>query len=291
MVRRLSRDDSAVSSWVLLVVLIVAVAVALGAYYAYFTPRAGPAPIYAQQGDSIHIDYIGYFESSGLVFDTSNASVARDNASHPKAFAFSWRPTWTSLSFTVGDGSVITGFDDGVRGLTKGQTTTIFVPADLGYGAADPSKIVVHTLLESVPVRSTMNESAFLAYYRASPVSGSQVTDPIYGWPVLVESLNGVVTVTNSPAPGQTVHPYGAWTASVVSVDDTAYNGTGEIRVQNALDASRVDIVGGTAPNGQPFYLSAVDSAAGTYTLNFNRQVVGRTLVFQITVVELGRIT
>lgn len=291
MVQRLSRDTSAVSGWVLLIALIIAVVVVLGAYYAYFTPGATPTTIFAGQGDSIHIDYVGTFQETGLVFDTSNESVARDNASYPKAFSFTWHSSWTPLSFTVGDGSVIKGFDNGVRGLAQGQSTTISVPPALGYGAADPSKIFVHKLLESVPVRATMNESAFAAYYRASPVSGSQVLDPIYNWPVLVEDVNGIVTITNSPVPGQTVHPYRLWTGTVTSVDDTAANGTGEIWIQNALDASRVDIVGGTAPNGLQFYLSAVDAVAGTYTVNFNRQVVGRTLVFQITVVQLGRIT
>ncbi|MEK6986737.1 MAG: FKBP-type peptidyl-prolyl cis-trans isomerase [Candidatus Thermoplasmatota archaeon] len=291
MVRSLPRDESAVSGWILFVALVVAVAVVLGAYYVYFTPKAGPTPVVAQQGDSIHIDYIGTFLESDLVFDTSNASVARDNASYPKASSFSWRATWTHLTFTIGDGSVIKGFDQGVRDLTAGQATTIVVPASLGYGNADPSKIFVHKLLESVPVRVTMNETAFIAYYKTPPVTGAQATDPVYGWPVTVDVLNGIVTVTNSPVPRQTVHPYGAWTATVLGIDDTANNGTGAVWIQNRLDPGQVDLVGGTAPNGQQFYLSTVDLNAETYTLNFNRQVVGRTLEFQITVVQVNRLT
>ncbi len=291
MVRSLPRDESAVSGWILLLALVVAVAVVLGAYYVYFTPKPGPTPLVAQLGDSIHIGYIGTFQESGLVFDTSDASVGKDNASYPKAFSFSWRATWTPLSFTIGDGSVIKGFDQGVRGLSEGQATTIVVPPSLGYGNADPSKIFVHKLLESVPVRATMNESAFATYYKATPVTGAQVTDPVYGWPVTVDVLNGIVTVTNSPVPGQTVQPYGAWTATVVSIDDTANNGTGAIWIQNHLEPVQVDLVGATATNGQKFYLSAVDLNAGTYALNFNRQVVGRTLVFQVTVIQIGRIT
>lgn len=291
MVRSLPRDESAVSGWILFVALVVAVAVVLGAYYVVFTPKAGPTSVVAQQGDSIQIDYIGTFLESGLVFDTSHASVARDNASYPKAFSFSWRASWTPLTFTIGDGSVIKGFDQGVRGLTAGQATTIVVPASLGYGNADPSKIFVHKLLESVPVRATMNETAFIAYYETTPVTGAQATDPVYGWPVTVDVLNGIVTVTNSPVPGQTVRPYGAWAATVLGIDDTANSGTGAVWIRNDLDPGQVDLVGGTAPNGQQFYLSAVDLNAETYTLNFNRQVVGRTLVFQITVVQVNRLT
>ncbi len=288
----LSRDESAVSGWVLFVVLVIVVAAALGAYYYYTTPGPTEATIYAQQGDSVQIDYVGYFPEDGLVFDTSQRSVAVDNASYPKAFSFAWHSSWTTRPFTVGDGKVVKGFDEGVRGLAEGQSKTIYVPYSLGYGASDPAKIFVHTLVETVPVRVTMNETAFSEYYRTSPVSGSQVTDPIYGWPVLVEDLNGVVTITNSPLPGQTLHPYGVslWSGTVLSIDDTAASGAGEITIRNVLDPSLVDVLGGTAPNGQRFYLSAVDTSAGTYTLNFNGQVVGRTLAFDITMVQITRL-
>jgi FKBP-type peptidyl-prolyl cis-trans isomerase 2 len=290
MARRLAPDDAAVSAWILLLVLVVAVVVVVGAYYALVTPRALSQPIMAEQGDSVQIDYIGYFPITGLLFDTSNGSVANDNASYPKAFSFAWRESWAPLSFTVGGGQMIKGFDQGVRGLAAGQTTTISVPPSLGYGDADPAKIVVHKLLESVPVHSTMNVSAFSAYYGSPPASGIQVTEPVYGWPVLVDVFNSIVTVTNSPLPGQTVHPYGAWAATVLSIDDSANNGTGAVWIQNRLDPGQVDLVGGKSPSGQTFYLSAVDLNAGSYTLDFNSQTVGRTLMFQITMVHISRL-
>jgi hypothetical protein len=96
--------------------------------------------------------------------------------------------------------------------------------------------------------------------------------------------------VTNSPLPGQTVHPYGAWAATVLSIDDSANNGTGAVWIQNRLDPGQVDLVGGKSPSGQTFYLSAVDLNAGSYTLDFNSQTVGRTLMFQITMVHISRL-
>ncbi len=291
MVRTLARDDSALSDWIVLLALIIAVAVVLGAYYVVFTPSP-PAPRrLAQLGDSVSIDYIGYFQNDNLVFDTSIQSVAMDNASYAKAVSFGWRATFSSLQFTIGDKSTIQGFDAGVRGLAQGQTTTIAVPPEDGYGAADPGKIFSYPLVQTFPVRVTMNTSAFASYYGEGAVSATNVSDPIYGWSVTVAILGGLVVVTNSPYPSEALHPYGLWRATVLTVDDAANNGTGLITIQNRLDPSLVDRIGGKSPAGAAFYLSDVNLAAGTYTLDFNRQVVGRTLVFQVTLVKLSSIT
>ena len=287
MARPLAREDSAISDWIVLIALAVAVIVGLSAYYVIFTPPPISPPKTAQQGDTVYIDYIGYFSNDNLVFDTSLQSVAKDNVTYPKAYSFAWRSSYTNLQFTIGDGSVVKGFDDGVRGLSVGQTTTVSVPASLGYGPANPALIQPHTLVETVPVHVTMNQSEFTSLYGQSPVSATSVTDPVYGWGATVSMLNDLVVVTNSPSPGQVLRPYHAWTAVVLGINDAANNGTGIITIQNRLDPTLVDKIGGTAPDGKTFYLSAVDLDAGTYTLDFNKQVVGRTLVFQITLVRL----
>lgn len=294
MARPLARDASGLSDWIVLLALVVAVAIVLGAYYVAFAPVAPTPPKVAGLGDTVYIDYIGTFQNDNLVFDTSIQSVAADNASYPKAFSFSWHAPFSSLQFTIGDRSaatrVITGFDMGVRGLAQGQTATFVVPPSLGYGPADPSKIHTYPLLQTFPVRATMNQTAFNAYYGQLPVSATNVSDPIYGWSVQVSILSGTVVVTNSPYPSEAIRPYGKWSAVVLSVEDTANNGTGLITIQNRMDPSMVDVVGGDAPSLGTFYVSAVDQSAGTYTLNFNKQVVGRTLIFQVTLARLSTV-
>ncbi len=290
MARPLAHDASGLSDWIVLLALVIAVAVVLGAYYVVFTPTPPAAPKLAGLGDTVYIDYIGSFQNDNLVFDTSIQSAAADNASYPKAYSFAWRASFSPLQFTIGDGSVIKGFDEGVRGLAQGQTATIAVPQDLGYGPADTTKIYTYPLVQTSPVRVTMNQTAFQSYYGEPPVSDSNVTDPVYGWSVQVSVLSGFVVVTNSPYPSEPIRPFGKWNAVVLSVDDTANNGTGLITIQNHLDPSLVDRVGGSDPLRGTFYLSAVDPLAGTFTLNFNKQVVGRTLVFQVTLVKLSTI-
>ncbi len=295
MARALVRDEEGLSTlWSFVAVLVLVIAI-LGVYYGYVVPKFAAPPLRAQSGDTVQVDYIGTFADNGLVFDTSLQSVARDNASYPKAFAFSWHSTWQALSVTIGSGGVVKGFDLGIQGLAVGDAKTIAVPAALGYGFADPAKIIVKPLFESVPVRLTMSASDFVATYHTAAVSGTNVTDPFWGWTAYVNVAGSIVTVTNSPLPGQLVRPYGVWNAQVVSIDDTANGGQGVVVVHHLLDPSVVDRVGlgSTGAQGQRqvvFVVTSVDLAAGTYTLNYNSPTVGRTLAFQVTMVSISRL-
>jgi FKBP-type peptidyl-prolyl cis-trans isomerase 2 len=288
MVRALRQDEDGVSTlWSFVGVLILVIAI-LGVYYGYVVPKFAAPPLRAQSGDHVQVDYIGTFLDTGLVFDTSLQSVAIDNASYPKAFMFNWH-SWQALPVTIGTGGVVKGFDLGIQGLAVGDSKAIVVPPSLGYGPVDPTKLVTKTLFESVPVRLTMSTSDFVATYRASPVSGMNVTDPFWGWAQTVSVAGSVVVVTNSPVPGQVVHPYGAWDAEVVSIDDAANGGQGVILVHHRLDPTMVDRIGERSGGNVVFVVTSVDLVAGTYTLDFDTPTKGRTLVFQVTMVQINR--
>src|SRR3989338_7499506 len=77
-------------------------------------------------GDTVTLDYTGYLED-GKVFDSSLSDVALENKLDKKEF----KP----LTFKVGSGEVIPGFDEAVKGLTKGSTTTFEVTPEQGYGS------------------------------------------------------------------------------------------------------------------------------------------------------------
>jgi len=66
-----------------------------------------------KEGDTITINYKGWLDD-GTVFDTSEGRGP--------------------LSFKVGGGEVIQGFDDGVRGMAVGESRQINIPADQAYG-------------------------------------------------------------------------------------------------------------------------------------------------------------
>src|SRR3989442_777564 len=128
----------------------------------------------------------------------------------------------------------------------------------------------------------------FSTTYQTFAVSGTNVTDPFWGWTATVSVAGTIVTVTNSPVPGQLVRPYGAWDAQVVSIDDAANGGHGAILVHHLLTPAMVDRVGQKNSGGTVvFVVTAVDPVAGTYTVNYNTPTKGRTLVFQVTMLSI----
>ncbi len=78
------------------------------------TPTLTPAPTAtAKEGDTVKVHYTGTLED-GSVFDTS---VERE-----------------PLQFTIGEGQLIPGFEQGVIGMKLGESKTITIPADQAYG-------------------------------------------------------------------------------------------------------------------------------------------------------------
>jgi len=88
--------------------------------------------------DTVVIEYVGRFPD-GSVFDTSRYEVA---AEHGLADAQeSDEDDYSSLSFGVGEGEVIEGLEEGVIGLEAGDTETITIPPEKGYGEFDDERV------------------------------------------------------------------------------------------------------------------------------------------------------
>src|SRR2546425_1452093 len=273
----LRRDDRGVSTLWSFVGVVILIAAILGVYYGYVVPKLAPPPLRAQSGDSVQVDYVGTLAENGLVFDTSIQSIAQDNASYPKAFMFAWHGSYAPLPVTIGSGGVVPGFDTGIQGLAIGDSKTIVVPPTLGYGAADPTKIFVKPLVESVPVRLTMDLSTFVATYQAAAVSGTNVTDPFWGWTATLSVAGTIVTVTNSPIPGQLVRPYGGGDAQGGSVADAPDRGRGVISGPHLPSPAMVDRVGQKNAGGTVvFVVTAGEPGGGRDTLKYNTPTKGR---------------
>jgi peptidylprolyl isomerase len=76
----------------------------------------------AKQGDTVNVHYTGKFDD-GTVFDSSSN---RD-----------------PLEFTLGEGQVIPGFENGIMGMTLGDTKTIETPAEEAYGPHYSEMVIV----------------------------------------------------------------------------------------------------------------------------------------------------
>ena len=90
-----------------------------------------------QPGQTARVLYTGYLASSGQIFDNS--------LSHGG----------TPLSFKVGAGNVIPGFDSGTLGMQVGESRLIQIPPEQGYGATPTGSIPANsTLLFVVTLQS-----------------------------------------------------------------------------------------------------------------------------------------
>jgi FKBP-type peptidyl-prolyl cis-trans isomerase 2 len=78
-------------------------------------------------GDTISVDYVGKLED-GTVFDTSVKEAAVE------AGIYNQMRDYEPLTFTVGAGQMIKGFDEGVVGMKVGEEKTLKIPPDEAYG-------------------------------------------------------------------------------------------------------------------------------------------------------------
>ncbi|XP_039759930.1 peptidyl-prolyl cis-trans isomerase FKBP2 [Pararge aegeria] len=76
--------------------------------------RPAECPIKSKKGDLLHMHYTGTLED-GTEFDSS---IPRGNP----------------LTFTLGSGQVIKGWDQGLLGMCEGETRKLVIPPELAYG-------------------------------------------------------------------------------------------------------------------------------------------------------------
>ncbi|MBI2704470.1 MAG: FKBP-type peptidyl-prolyl cis-trans isomerase [Actinobacteria bacterium] len=78
----------------------------------------------AKAGDTVKMEYVGVLQKDGTEFDSS------------------WSRNAEPFDFTLGQGMVIKGWDQGIAGMKVGGRRVLVIPADLAYGdKGSPPKI------------------------------------------------------------------------------------------------------------------------------------------------------
>ena len=77
----------------------------------------------AMEYDKVTVHYTGYLEN-GKVFDSS-LNKGRE-----------------PFSFTLGTGSVIKGWDEGLKGMKVGGKRKLIIPPDMGYGKNGAGNVI-----------------------------------------------------------------------------------------------------------------------------------------------------
>lgn len=87
-------------------------------------------------GDNVTIEYVGRLED-GTLFDTSDRALAEETGlaeEHPDR-------AYEPLTVNVGEGNVIEGLEEALRGLEEGDSTAVRIPPEKAYGRHRDSRV------------------------------------------------------------------------------------------------------------------------------------------------------
>ncbi len=141
-----------------------------------------------KSGDMIQVDYTGKLEN-GTVFDTSREDVAK------QAGLYIDGRKYVPITFVVGSGQVIQGFDEGVLGMKIGEEKTLRIPPEKAYGKYEETRIL------AIPIKE-LN----LTNHSELPEAGQTIRD-VNGNQFKVKAVNNThITIdTNHELAGKTL--------------------------------------------------------------------------------------
>ena len=181
----------------IVITLVVIIVIAL---LALFLTKHMPSANTVQVGNTISVDYIGK-TTDGKIFDTSIEQVAKDNG------LFSAQRPYTPLSFTVGSGQMIAGFDKGVVGMHVGETKELTLAPQDAYGEVNPAlvKTLSGSMFTSAGITPKVGETYMMNQGMSATVkaiSGDDVTmdfnPPLAGKTLIFEvTLKSIGTGAN----------------------------------------------------------------------------------------------
>ena len=179
------------------------------------TAEAGEAPargrsgtsdvLKAQKGDLVEVDYTGRF-LNGSIFDTS----------------YGRQP----ITFTVGSGRMIEGFDEAVINMSIGETKNVTVPPEKAYGTYDPLNVQKVRIIQNISKTFTIpryveySPEDFKNTFGINATRGETVVDPdtMFNATVYYVSLSSVIIERQAKTQDVVQLPGFSWNQTIVSV-------------------------------------------------------------------------
>ncbi|MCZ7358261.1 MAG: FKBP-type peptidyl-prolyl cis-trans isomerase [Candidatus Methanoperedens sp.] len=254
-------------------------------------------------GDNISVDYIGSIQD-GKVFDTSIEQVAKENN------LLSPGREYTPYNFTVGKGKVVKGFDEGVIGMKVGETRTLTIPPEKGYGPIDLRRIQAYPVIQVVP--STFPRvieipiSQFESTFGTGHKKGDIVSIPRSDTNMTVQNISENVSLSYNFKVGEQIPSTGVpWNTTVIKVDDKNITVEYSVKKNQTFQFENVPwnttVIGVTNANitlrHNPIPETDIETMFGLMKVRFNEtsiimdqnnQLAGKTLVFKVTLKSIN---
>jgi FKBP-type peptidyl-prolyl cis-trans isomerase 2 len=261
-----------------------------------------------KKGDTISVDYTGSLED-GTVFDTSIESVA-------KGYDI-FKPEFAPLQFKVGEPGIIEGFDEGVVGMKVGETKTLTIPPEKGYGLVDPELINTYDLIENVSAKEISFPRVFdipLEQFESTYGPGHNKSDSVIppgtNINLTIKNINSSVSLSYNLTVGFQIFQQNApWNMTVVKINETNITIKPGVKkndtVRLPLDQFQKrpwtsTVIGVTGDNitlrHNPIPETTVQTMYGAITVKFNEtsliidqnhELAGKTLIFNVTLISI----
>lgn len=167
-----------------------------------------------EQGDTVTVDYTGYSDN-GKIFDTTTESLGKA--------ANLDKTTYEPLTFTIGDETVIPGFEEEILGLKEGEKKSFFLTPERAYGL--PQQDLFRTFLRDINVSrySYFTVEEYKNLFGEEPEIGGNLTVPNIPWLLVINDIidDENVSVESALSQGEIVHlPDLKWETVVIEIGD-----------------------------------------------------------------------
>ncbi len=261
-----------------------------------------------KKGDTISVDYTGSLED-GKVFDTNIESVAKQHNII--------KPEYVPLIFKVGEPGMIEGFDEGVVGMKVGETRTLTIPPEKGYGLVDPELINTYDLIENVSAKEISFPRVFdipLEQFESTYGPGHNKSDSVIppgtNINLTIKNINSSVSLSYNLTVGFQIFQQNApWNMTVVKINETNITIKPGVKkndtIRLPLDQFQKrpwtsTVIGVTGDNitlrHNPIPETTVQTMYGAITVKFNEtsliidqnhELAGKTLIFNVTLISI----
>jgi len=99
-----------------------------------------------KKGNYVEVDYTGKLKD-GTIFDSSIKEIAKKSKYYDK------NRDYKPLGFIVGEGKLIPGFENGVKGMVLGEKKKIEIPPEDAYGKTGKHPLAGKTLIFEIEVK------------------------------------------------------------------------------------------------------------------------------------------
>ncbi len=258
-----------------------------------------------QVGDNVSVDYTGTL--NGKVFDTSIESVAKENnLSSPIRH-------YEPIRFVVGKGFMVKGFEEGIIGMKVGESKTLTIPPEKGYGQKNPQLIQTVPIIQNFPIIRNFSKTVDVPTNQFDGIFGSGRR---IGENVHIPESNANLTILNISSSyvhvaynlkvGDEAIGLAPWNETVIKIDDhnitTKSNAKKDdiVQLKGAVWNTTVIDIGSDNLTLRHNKIPDTQMRAGFGSLNVhfnethiildaNNKLAGQTLIFEVTIRSINR--